>query len=169
MTTIDALQALVFRQQIHDVLVRYCVALDRMDLDELASLFTENCRVSYGPDERLNSNGANGLKQSLERMWRWARTSHHLTNVRIDFDGAEEADVTSYVIAWHERPDGSDATVYGQYRDRFVRRDGRWLIAARTMLMNGSDAGFTLELHRLDRREAPADWAAPDIDDIGGR
>ena len=161
--------ALIDRQAIADVLVRYCNALDSMHLDELASLFTEDCLVSYGPDEKLKSHGSAALRKSLERMWRWARTSHHLSNILVDFDDADHARARSYVLAWHERPDGTTATVFGQYRDRLVREDGRWRIAARRMLMNGSDAGFTLELNRLDRRPPPPGWTAPDLDDVGGR
>lgn len=157
------------RNAINDVLIRYCNALDRMDLDALTALFTDDCKVAYGPDERLQSRGKAALKKSLERMWRWARTSHHLSNVLIETNDADAATATSYVAAWHERSDGSTATVLGQYRDRLVRLDDRWLIAERKMLMNGSDAGFTLELFELDRRDPPPGWVAPDLDDIGGR
>lgn len=158
------------RQAISDVLVDYCVYLDRMELEALGDLFTAGCIVEFGPDERLNSRGREALSKSLERMWRWRRTSHHLSNVRIEFTGPDEAQAASYVLAWHERPDGSTATVYGQYRDRFERREGRWRIAARRMLMNGSDAGFTVNLFPLDRRPAPEGWVAPDVDHPpGGR
>lgn len=152
------------RRAISDLLVDYCRALDEMDLDTLAGLFSEDCEVEYGPGEALRSSGRAALRKSLERMWRWSRTSHHLSNVRIEFDGPDAARATSYVLAWHERPDGTTATVYGQYRDRLQRRDGRWQIVARRMLMNGCDAGFTVRLHRLDRRPAPAGYVAPDID-----
>ena len=157
------------RRQITDLLVGYCVALDRMALDELAALFTADCRVEFGPDERLNSRGRDALAKSLERMWRWARTSHHLSNVRIEFTGPDAADSLSYVFAWHERPDGSTAAVWGEYRDRLVRRDGRWLIAGRTMFEHGSDAGFTVGLHRLERRPPPPGWVAPAIDGTPGK
>ncbi len=165
----DPQLALVDRQSIVNVLVGYCNALDRMDLDELASLFTEDCHVAYGPDEKLQSRGSAALKSSLERMWRWARTSHHLSNVLVGFDDADNARAASYVLAWHERPDGTTATVFGQYRDRLVRSGGRWLIAERKMLMNGSDQGFTLELFELDRRDPPAGWTPPDLGSVGGR
>ena len=118
----------------------------------------------YGAGPALASQGRAALARSLERMWRWARTSHHLSNVRITFEGPDAAQAISYVIAWHERPDGSTATVYGQYRDRLVRTAQGWRIARRRMLMNGSDAGFTVPITPLERRPAPAGWTAPDID-----
>ena len=152
------------RQEIADLLVDYCLHLDTMDLDALAALFTDDCDVVYGSGPALASRGRAALARSLERMWRWARTSHHLSNLRIDFDGPETANAVSYVLAWHEKPDGSTATVYGQYRDRLLRTAQGWRIDRRRMLMNGSDAGFTVPLARLRRRPAPEGWTAPEID-----
>lgn len=152
------------RQAITDVLVEYCRALDLMDLRALAALFTEDCVVEYGPGEFLQSHGSAALAKSLERMWRWSRTSHHLSNVLIRFDGSDAAFSRSYVHAWHERPDGSTATIFGQYHDRLVRQERLWRIAERRMLMNGCDAGFTVNINRLERRPPPPGWTAPDMD-----
>jgi 3-phenylpropionate/cinnamic acid dioxygenase small subunit len=152
------------QQEIADLLSEYCRALDLMDLAAIAAVFTPDCRVEYGPEERLQSRGAQGVAKSLERMWRWARTSHHLSNIQIDFEGPERARSVSYVLAWHERPDGSSATVMGQYHDRLLRGPGGWRIEERRMEMNGCDAGFTVNLHRTPRRPAPDGWVAPNID-----
>lgn len=152
------------RQEIADLLAEYCRALDLMDLDAIAAVFTKDCKVEYGPEERLRSSGAAGVAKSLERMWRWARTSHHLSNVQIAFEGPNRARSVSYVLAWHERPDGSTATVMGQYHDRLVRDPQGWRIAERRMEMNGADAGFTVNLHRTRRRTPPPGWIAPNID-----
>jgi len=132
-------------------------------LPSLAALFTSDCTVDYGPDERLQSNSAVALEKSLERMWRWSRTSHHLSNVQIEFDN-DGAVANSYVHAWHERADGSTATILGQYHDRFVRVDSNWRIAERRMVMNGCDAGFTVNINRCERKPPPDDWVAPDLD-----
>ena len=157
-------ERLADRQAITDVLVEYCCALDLMDLPALAALFTDDCVVEYGPGEFLRSRGLAALEKSLERMWRWSRTSHHLSNVLIRFNGNDDAVSSSYVHAWHERPDGSTATIFGQYRDRLVRRDHCWRISERRMLMNGCDAGFTVAINPVRRAPAPPGWTAPDID-----
>jgi ketosteroid isomerase-like protein len=158
------LRELVDRQAITELLNEYCRALDLMDLDSVAAVFTADCVVEYGPEERLRSRGAAGVAQSLQRMWRWARTSHHLSNVQIVFKGANAARATSYVLAWHERPDGSTATIWGQYQDILTRTPAGWRIARRTQMMNGNDAGFTVNIHRLKRRKPPPGWVAPNID-----
>ncbi len=160
----ERIQQLLDRQEIAELLIEYCRALDLMDLEALARVFTEDCFVEYGPEDRLRSRGSAGVAKSLERMWRWARTSHHLSNVQVTFAGRDRAVSTSYVWAWHERPDGSTAGVWGQYHDRLVRTSGGWRIAERRMLMNGSDSGFKVNLHRVQRAPPPADWVAPNID-----
>ncbi len=158
-----SMQAIIDRQEITDVLIEYCCALDRMDLPRLSALFTDDCIVDYGPDTQLQCRGAAALAKSLERMWRWSRTSHHLTNVQVEFNGDNEALVRSYVYAWHERADVSTATIMGQYHDRFVREHKGWRIAERRMLMNGCDAGFTVNINRFARIEPPSNWVAPNI------
>ena len=158
-------RALVDRQAIEDLLVDYCHYLDRMELEKLAALFTADCEVVYGSHPALRASGSAALAHSLQRLWRWARTSHHLSNVRVRFDGDDAADVGSYVLAWHERADGSTATVYGQYRDRVERTADGWRIARRQMLMNGNDAGFTLPIHALQRRSPPPGWGPPELGD----
>ena len=157
----DQLRRLCDREEITWVLNEYCHALDRMDLRRLCGLFTEDCLVEYGPEEWLRSRGAAALEKSLARMWRWARTSHHLSNVQIEFSSDVDAVVRSYVQAWHERPDGTTATVLGQYHDRFVRQTAGWRILERRMFMNGSDGGFAVNINCLERIPAPAGWTAP--------
>ena len=160
----EPFQQLRDRQAITDVLIEYCRTLDQMDLPALASLFTRDCVVQYGNDERLNSRGSEMLERSLQRMWRWTRTSHHLSNVQIAFDDHASARANSYVHAWHERPDGSIATILGQYQDRLVRLGPHWRITQRTMVMNGCDAGFRVDIYPLERIGPPAGWVAPDLD-----
>lgn len=160
----DIVRSIAEERTVARILVRYCNYLDLMELDALAALFTADCVVSYGIGEHLTSRGRTNLRRDLERLWRWQRTSHHLSNIDIEFDGPHSAHARSYVLAWHERADGTTATVYGRYEDRFLRREHDWLIAERTMFMNGHDAGFALALHPTPRRESPAGWQAPDID-----
>ena len=152
----EQLQELLDKQAIAEVLFAYCAHLDRMDLEALAALFTEDCVVDYGPEARLQSHGADGLRRDLARMWRWSRTSHHLSNivVRLEGDG-QYAVASSYVIAWHERPDGPTATMMGQYQDRLVRVDGRWRIASRRQELTGNDAGFDVNINRFERIPRP--------------
>jgi 3-phenylpropionate/cinnamic acid dioxygenase small subunit len=119
------------------------------------ALFTEDCVVDYGPEARLRSAGSARLRTDLSRMWRWSRTSHHSSNVQVSFPSRDTATACSYVLAWHERPDGTTATMMGQYHDELVRQDGRWRIASRRQVLTGNDAGFTVGINPFERRSDP--------------
>ncbi|MBM3677222.1 MAG: nuclear transport factor 2 family protein [Actinobacteria bacterium] len=154
----DALQQLLDRHAIEDVLNEYCRALDEMDLDVLLDLFTEDCLVEYGPEDRLRHRGSADLRQALERLWRYKRSSHHLSNILIHFDGADAAVVRSGIIAWHEKADGDEAILYAIYLDRFVRTASGWRIAERRQQRAGESKGFVVNITPLPRREPPEGW-----------
>ena len=161
---LSELRKLSDRDEISYLLNEYCRALDAMELDAVAAVFTDDCIVEYGPEDRLKSHGKFAIRKGLERLWRWKRTSHHLSNIQISFKSADEAKANSYIIAWHERPDGSTATLWGQYQDTFVRTPEGWRLAIRRQSMNGNDAGFTVNLFPSERKSAPIGWVAPIID-----
>ncbi|PWJ10047.1 nuclear transport factor 2 family protein [Jannaschia seohaensis] len=150
------------RQAIADVLVDYCRFLDSMDLEALAALFTPDCRVVYGDDPRLRAEGRDALRSSLARMWRWRRTAHHLSNIRVWFDAPGRARAESAVWAWHEAQDGSPAEVYGVYDDRLIETAEGWRIDARRMTMRGASAGFRVALPPTERRPPPPGWTTPE-------
>ena len=161
-------ERLVEERRIERVLIAYCRGLDAMDLESIAALFTDDCVVSYGPDDALNSIGREALRSDLARLWRWQRTAHHLCNIEIEFERADAARAQSAVMAWHERTgdDGAllTAIVYGRYEDILTRTDAGWRIASRTMFMAGSDANFRVNLHPAPRRPPPPGWTAPDVE-----
>jgi 3-phenylpropionate/cinnamic acid dioxygenase small subunit len=155
----DKIRELYDRIDIESVLIDYCRFLDIMDLDRLVELFTEDCFVDYGPDPGFQSHGRQALKSDLERMWRWVRTSHHLSNVQIMFESKDMARANSYIYAWHERPNGVKGVLLGQYSDVLVRTPEGWKIKQRKQYMNGADGDFKSNINRLQRMPIP-----PDID-----
>jgi hypothetical protein len=95
-------------------------------------------------------------------MWRWRRTAHHLSNVRVWFDGAEAARAESYVHAWHEAQDGATAEIFGLYKDMLIRTGTGWRIARREMAMNGAQGAFRVPVPQADRAQPPPDWTPPE-------
>ncbi|WP_431300251.1 nuclear transport factor 2 family protein [Tabrizicola sp. BL-A-41-H6] len=152
----------VDRHEIEDVLTDYCHHLDRMDLSALAGLFTHDCVVIYGPEPHLTACGRAALAASLARMWRWKRTAHHLSNLRICALTSDAARAESYVLAWHERPDGQTATLYGRYLDLLTRTPDGWRIQERRMDMNGADQGFRVAIPQAIRAAPPPGWRPPE-------
>ena len=159
-----SLQQLQDRADIEMVLIQYCRFIDRVDLDALASLFTTDCFVEYGPDANFSSQGRAKLRRDLERMWRYRRTAHQMSNIEVSFNGADEAHVLSSVIAWHERPEDQNREVvllYGRYDDTLVRTPQGWNIRRRKLMNAGGDRVFESTIFPCERMPAPAGWAWP--------
>lgn len=133
-----------------------------MNLADLAALFTEDCHVIYGADPRLQARGRGALETSLARMWRWRRTAHHMSNIRVWVQPDGRADAQSAVWAWHEAPDGTEAQVFGVYRDVLVLDGADWRIAERRMTMHGSSGAFRVALPAEQKALPPKGWIAPD-------
>lgn len=131
--TMTDLQKLVEQQAIERMMFDYSYALDMNRPAELADLFVEDCEVSYAPN--FGAKGMEDYKKTLEGIGTFFRgTSHHNSNVVVDFVSETEAEVRSVVLAIHrytkERPDG---ILYGQYFDRVVKEDGRWKFKRREL------------------------------------
>lgn len=148
-----ALGQLVSRYAITDVLHRYARLIDEQNFDAVADLFADDCRAEYGvrADDTLNSPAevVNWIRTQLHGV---CATSHHISNVEVEFIDAEHAATVSYLYAWHQ-PDGTESrpTVLGRYVDRLKCEDGRWRIAHRQVLVHGVEQfpeGILRPLHR---------------------
>ena len=133
----SALRRLVDKDAIIDVVHRYSYCVDHRLYDEVASLFTEDCVVDYGPDfapirGRLALRKMFGLPSAGFRA-----TSHHNANVLVTFDDDDHANVRTSVYAWHQRNDTTTPQLWGYYHDTVERGPGGWLIATRQLRVLG--------------------------------
>jgi SnoaL-like domain len=129
----DDLTRLTEERAVARLLYDYSYALDMNRPDELAALFVEDCKVSYAPN--FGAEGMTAYKKTLEGIGTFFRgTSHHNSNICVDFLSDTEAKVRSIVLAIHrytkERPDG---TLYGQYFDLVVKAGGQWKFKSREL------------------------------------
>ena len=111
----------------------YSYHLDMNQPVEMAELFTEDCEVSYAPN--FGASGMEAYKKTLDGIGSFFRgTSHHNSNIVVDFVSATEANVRSVVLAIHrytrERPDG---ILYGQYFDTVIKDGGQWKFKRREL------------------------------------
>lgn len=132
-----AIQRLIDSEDIRRLVFDYAFHLDMNHPAELANLFVDDCEVVYGPN--FGAVGKAAYAKTLEGIGTYfVCTSHHVSNVVMDFSGPDEAHVRSIVMAWHrytrERP---DSTVYGQYHDVVVRVDGKWMFKRRELRVSG--------------------------------
>ncbi len=126
-------ERLVEQQAIERMMFDYSYALDMNRPETLAALFVDDCEVSYAPN--FGAVGMAAYKKTLEGIGSFFKgTSHHNSNIVVDFVSPVEAHVRSIVLAIHryqkERPDG---ILYGQYFDIVVKRDGAWKFKRREL------------------------------------
>lgn len=145
-----SLQGLLDKQEITEVIYRYCRAVDRMDRAMAVSIWAPDASVDYG---EIYQGKASGLVEVIWRIHATMRAhSHQVSNILIELDGDKA--VSEAYFAASLRPltqEGTAATqlnARGRYLDRWVRHDGRWLIAHRkiaadfTDMCTVSDGGF---------------------------
>ena len=129
------LQVAVDRDEIREVLARYCRGIDRLDTELIASVYHDDAYDDHGTFKGPGKEFATHVVQGLSRF---ERTMHFLGNCLIEVDG-DVAKSETYCVAYHRlRNDDRSATdfVAGvRYVDRFERRAGTWLIARRVVVM----------------------------------
>ncbi|MFY7836116.1 MAG: nuclear transport factor 2 family protein [Novosphingobium sp.] len=125
-----ALDAALARAEIHDLLMAYARGVDRADEALLASIFTEDSTVISGVVNGSGKDFAQQItafvSQNLEMCF------HSVANEWIDVRG-DEAVGEHYVIAQMVQS-GTEVLTGGRYIDRYVKRDGKWLIQSRTFV-----------------------------------
>jgi hypothetical protein len=137
-----ALQDLLDRAAIREVLARYCRAADRCDEELLRSCYHAGALDRHG---RFAGPAADfaawviGVQRASS-----ITTQHAVSNVVIELAGTT-AWVESAFMATHVRParEGCDEpfldTFWGRYVDRFDKRDGVWAIASREVIHDWSE------------------------------
>jgi 3-phenylpropionate/cinnamic acid dioxygenase small subunit len=122
------------RIQIHDLLVRYTVAIDTKDWKLLDTCFTPDAHVDY-----TSTGGTQGAYPEVRKWLEQAlapfpMTVHYISNSTVELDG-DRAHARTYVInpMGFPNPDGSlhIFTVGGTYDDELVRTREGWRIARR--------------------------------------
>ena len=132
----DELQALLDKQSIYEVLVRYCRGVDRCDEELISSAFHADSYDDHGywkgPGRELAPFLADRLRKAN------SATTHSITNVLIELDGdlaRSEAQVHATLIRRGSNPVEVDV-VGARYLDRFSRRANTWRIDRRTVVLD---------------------------------
>jgi len=91
--------------------------------------------------------------RGILRLWTFAATSHHVSNIQITFEGADQARSVTYLYAWHRYVDGSpDGELWGRYRHRFTRTDPGWRISELLLQAAGMVDFHRATMHPIGRR-----------------
>lgn len=110
---------------------RYCRCIDTANLDELRALFTEDASVCYvGGSYRFEAQGRDKILEAIGYAFHAeAIAFHHVNHPEIDVISPTEATGVWYLRDWFldlRRKLITDGSAL--YRDRYVKRDGSWLI-----------------------------------------
>ncbi|MFC9835348.1 nuclear transport factor 2 family protein [Rhodococcus sp. NPDC127530] len=144
-----ALQRILDRQDIYDVLCRYARGVDRGDWELVRSTYHPDAH-----DDHVEYQGnIDGLIEWLDARFAGVDNSmHFLGNSLVEQTAADYASAETYFVSSRLIPPTGDAAVrtspgdalcrqaWGRYLDRFERRDGAWRIANRRVVV---DARFT--------------------------
>ena len=141
MTDQSALDDLLAKQAIHDVLMRYCRGIDRLDEDLVRSAYHPDAYDDHGTFKGNAWEFATFVIQTLAAVPQ--RTRHLICNELVEVDGAV-AHGEAYVVAHHLFEDGSGRgtlfSFHGRYVDRYERRDGEWKIAHRVVVKDWAES-----------------------------
>jgi hypothetical protein len=130
----SALEKLIAKDEIRDLVLLYSRGVDRKDGALLRTLYTKDGIDNH--DESFRGT-ASDYCDFLEKSFPYMRYSgHHACNHLIDVDvanGTGEGEV--YAIAWHIIPDGkggwTEDLMCVRYVDSYRKEDGRWRFARR--------------------------------------
>ena len=137
------IQAILDRQAIHDVLMRYARGIDRCDWALVESCYHPGAHDDHGRFKGPVEEFMPWVKTQLERF---DSTMHFLGNVLIELDG-DTASAETYCVAYHRlKGEDVDSIAGLRYVDRFERRAGAWRIA---------DRAIVVEWNRIDPVDAP--------------
>jgi hypothetical protein len=151
------------RRLIADTLLDYCEYVDRNDPETLVPLvFAADARFELSPSRAVIGH-ADLVKMFAKTLAGFARTSHHLSNVRISFDGDARAEADSYVYAWHQTPLGQRIEVWGRYHDRLLLTADGWRIERRRLSTAGYDGWEGAPFELMSRLPNPVDPPSPVI------
>ncbi|MGE4425566.1 MAG: nuclear transport factor 2 family protein [Solirubrobacteraceae bacterium] len=118
----------------------YALAVDGRDATGFADLFEDDGVLAvYEAGEDVPSieyAGRVRLEEVVQLIAAFDATMHVMANHVVDIDG-DEATGRVYALCHHLQEQdgkGEDTLMLLHYRDRYVRRDGRWRIARRDVL-----------------------------------
>ena len=124
-----AIQELIDRQAIHDCLMTYSRAVDRLDRELLLSVYHEDAVDDHG----VFVGGPDAFADWVIAMHTKTHLSHQHCqfNSTCDLQGNIAHTETYYMFVGLNRKGSPLAMSGGRYLDRLEKRNGRWAIAAR--------------------------------------
>lgn len=136
--TVSIIDDLISKQEIHDVLCKYCRGLDRMDKEMAYSVWHGDGTALYHDMYKGTGHGfidwVWGAHAAMERH------SHQIANAIINIEGDSANSETYITVALWTKPDNNgkqqEIICRGRYLDRWSKRKGKWAIDHRQHILD---------------------------------
>lgn len=122
---------MIDKDEIRELLARYCFALDADRFEEMAALFTPDGVWETAFGTGTGRDGIVAQARSIATGPR-LRRAHLTTNIVIDLDGDTATARSNWVVIQNTAA-GPAIGSGGAYADRLVKVDGRWFFKHRTI------------------------------------
>jgi hypothetical protein len=144
---------LVDKQNIHEVLMRCCRGVDRVDRDLIASSYHPDGRCEFGS---LLLEGGDAIADAISKASAGCLLTYHmigseLVEVHGNVAASESHFLGSSVVAGEVEGSRQLRIRAGRYLDRLEKRDGSWKIKERTVVEDwnkGFDISDTAPAYR---------------------
>jgi len=148
----DRVEELLAKQEIREVLCRYCRGLDRMDKEMAYSVWHDDGTALYY--DMFEGSGHGFVDWVWQAHAPMERHSHQIANSLINIQGDKASSETYITVTLWTNPDaeGKQQEIIGRgrYLDRWYKRDGKWAIDQRTHILDMQT------LHELNRGDINA-------------
>ncbi len=132
---IPAVQELLDKQALAELVLRYCRGIDRRDYALVRSLYHDDAIDDHG---HMFYGGADDYVAWLPSILNgFECTVHSLSNMLFRIDG-DRAEGELYATAYHRTPPAPsrEIVVGGRYLDQYSRRDGVWKFQHRALVLD---------------------------------
>jgi hypothetical protein len=135
----SAIQQVLDREALRDLVHAYCYAIDTSDTRAVAELFTVDGIFATSTGRNGTAVGRGPIGKRVELLLStFAATSHHASNIRIEFVDFDTAEIETYLYAWHRfKSDRPDGYLWGRYVDIASRTPAGWKLKNRTLKIVG--------------------------------
>lgn len=135
----EALQVLLDKQALYELVLNYCRGVDRHGFALLESLYHPDSTDDHSP--LFKGSGPEYVRWIPTVLERYTVTSHVITGALFNVDG-DFADGEAQVSAYHltNKDPSWEVIFHGRFLDRYERRQGVWRILERVTVNDWFEA-----------------------------
>ncbi len=138
MPSAEALQLMLDKMALHELVQNYCRAVDRRDYALLESVYHPDSIDDHSP--MFKGSGPEFVRWVPSSVERFELTQHVIVSASFVVDGTI-AEGECFIVAYHLRKQEPqrETIAHGRYLDRYEKRDGVWRILYRKIIYDWSE------------------------------